>query len=260
MQYFPQRYLAANTRDDCQENGRVKYCKPELVNIIQQWPEEDQGRALTASQTCGLETTERYCARNARNSWQCEICDAHDYQLSHNVSYLNDETDNDSRSCWFSGSVLQSSSSSEQPIIMDQTDLIKQPTRNVSIEIDFRHLYEITFVYMRFCGPMPAAMIIYKSVDNNSESDENGKTWQPYQYYANDCREKFGLEPDRALTRLNEDEPLCSEEPNSPLQLNLGTAISFNVLHNRPSARNEELNPILLVRITLFKCVLQIKA
>ena len=35
MQYFPQRYLAANTRDDCTENGRVKYCKPELVNIIQ---------------------------------------------------------------------------------------------------------------------------------------------------------------------------------------------------------------------------------
>ena len=63
--------------------------------------------------------------------------------------------------------------------------------------------------------------------------------------------QKFGIEADRQLTRLNEDEPLCSEEPNSPLQFNLGTAISFNVLHNRPSARNEELNPILLVGLPL---------
>lgn len=115
----------------------------------------------------------------------------------------------------------------------------------MSIEIDFRHLYEISFVYMRFCGPMPHAMIIYKSSDAK-------KTWQPYQYYANNCIQQFGIEPDRALTRLNEDEPLCTEEPNSPLQLNLGTSISFNVLHNRPSSRNEELNPILLVRVLLF--------
>ena len=48
--------------------------------------------------------------------------------------------------------------------IYDQNDLSRAPTKNVSIEIDFRHLYEITFVYMRFCGPMPDAMIIYKSV------------------------------------------------------------------------------------------------
>ena len=61
MQYFPQRYLAANTRDDCQENGRVKYCKPELVNIIQQWPEEDQGRALTASQPSELHDRPSRC-------------------------------------------------------------------------------------------------------------------------------------------------------------------------------------------------------
>ena len=86
-------------------------------------------------------------------------------------------------------------------------------------------------------------MTIYKSSDSK-------KTWQPYQYYADSCVEQFGIEPDRALTRLNEDEPLCTEEPNSPLQMNLGTSISFNVLHNRPSSRNEELNPILLVRST----------
>ena len=58
-----------------------------------------------------------------------------------------------------SGSVLETN----EPIY-DQNDLAKAPTKNVSIEIDFRHLYEITFVYMRFCGPMPDAMIIYKSV------------------------------------------------------------------------------------------------
>lgn len=102
MQYFPQRYLAANTRDDCTENGRVKYCKPELVNIIQSWPEDNSGRSLLASQTCGTDSAERYCARNAKNSWQCEMCDAHDYDLAHNVTLLNDEQESDKRSCWFS--------------------------------------------------------------------------------------------------------------------------------------------------------------
>ena len=116
MQYFPQRFLAANTRDDCTENGYVKYCKPELVNIIQNWPEEGSGRSLKASQTCGVDAVDRYCARKAHNSWGCEMCDAHDAQASHNVSYLNDETDNDAGTCWYSGSVLED----DHAPIMDQ--------------------------------------------------------------------------------------------------------------------------------------------
>ena len=48
--------------------------------------------------------------------------------------------------------------------ITDNTSLINGKVDNVTIDIDFLHPYEINFILVKFCGPMPAAMVIYKSV------------------------------------------------------------------------------------------------
>ena len=48
--------------------------------------------------------------------------------------------------------------------ILNESDLAKSNTKNVTLTVDFQHPYEISFILVNFCGPMPAAMVIYKSV------------------------------------------------------------------------------------------------
>ncbi|CBY41146.1 unnamed protein product, partial [Oikopleura dioica] len=103
------------------------------------------------------------------------------------------------------------------------SDLEKASTRNVTLKIDFSHPYEISFITMKFCGPVPAAMVIYKSTGNNDE-------WQPYQYYADNCLETFGIEPNEEITRLNQEKALCSERYSKNKE---GTRVSFNTVNNR---------------------------
>lgn len=60
---------------------------------------------------------------------------------------------------------------------------------------------EVTFKYGR-----PTAMALEKSLDH-------GRTWQPYQYYADDCMEIFSMPARRArdLTPANATRVICTE-------------------------------------------------
>ncbi|XP_053060434.1 netrin-G2 isoform X5 [Acinonyx jubatus] len=60
----------------------------------------------------------------------------------------------------------------------------------------------VTFEYGR-----PTAMVLEKSLDN-------GRTWHPYQFYAEDCTEAFGMAPRRArdLPASGAHRVLCTEE------------------------------------------------
>lgn len=60
---------------------------------------------------------------------------------------------------------------------------------------------EITFEYGR-----PTAMALEKSLDY-------GHTWQPYQFYADDCLDVFGMAPQQArdLTASNATRVICTE-------------------------------------------------
>lgn len=61
---------------------------------------------------------------------------------------------------------------------------------------------EITFEYGR-----PTIMVLEKSMDK-------GRTWQPYQYYADDCMEAFSMVPKKVenLSATNVTRVICTEQ------------------------------------------------
>ncbi|CBY30588.1 unnamed protein product [Oikopleura dioica] len=212
------KYIPTTTfdsTDSCSDGLNAKYCTP---------PFEDITRVLKkkfeASQTCGIDQSERYCKRE-NEKWSCKFCDSSQTAQMLPTRHLNDhEKTTDEETCWYSGSVIEPG---QQTQIRSESDLEKASTRNVTLKIDFSHPYEISFITMKFCGPVPAAMVIYKSTGNNDE-------WQPYQYYADNCLETFGIEPNEEITRLNQEKALCSERYSKNKE---GTRVSFNTVNNR---------------------------
>ena len=115
---------------------------------------------IKATQTCGENgQIDRYC-KLGPSSWSCGLCDATDPENKHPVSFLNDMVDENHTTCWHSGRILDPSIKPTD----QKLDLETVNPKNVSIEINFKHLYEINFIWIEFCGPIPDAMAIYKSV------------------------------------------------------------------------------------------------
>merc|ERR1712018_897041 len=79
-------------------------------------------------------------------------------------------------------------------------------------------------------------MAIYKSMDH-------GRSWQPFQFYSDDCRAVFQRDADVTITRSNEQEALCVD---SHLKEDATSArIAFSTLANRPSSDDFENSPVL---------------
>ena len=124
---------------------------------------------IKATQTCGENgQIDRYCKRGPY-SWSCGLCDATDPENKHPVSFLNDMVDENHTTCWHSGRILDPSIKPTD----QKLDLETINPKNVSIEINFKHLYEINFIWIEFCGPIPDAMAIYKSVRTKSFRNHN---------------------------------------------------------------------------------------
>ena len=79
------------------------------------------------------------------------------------------------------------------------------------------------------------SIFLFKSMDH-------GKTWQPFQYYSDDCKAVFGKELKTSITRANEQEPLCL---NDHLDDDGILRIAFSTLAERPSAEDFENSPVL---------------
>merc|ERR1719400_2600222 len=79
-------------------------------------------------------------------------------------------------------------------------------------------------------------MAIYKSMDH-------GRSWQPFQFYSDDCRAVFQRDNDVTITRSNEQEALCVD---SHIKEDASSArIAFSTLANRPSSEDFENSPVL---------------
>lgn len=148
------------------------------------------GRVFTASSTCGLDGPEEYCElvdpSSNSSSKQCFICDASDPENAHTVSDLNDA---DSRAManrtWWQA---------------------RNGESNVTLTLDLGSLFFFTHLVITFRSPKPAAAVIERSRDF-------GQTYEPYQFYSNDCRGDFGME-DRSSIRTV-DEVICTSEYSS---------------------------------------------
>ncbi|XP_037348831.1 netrin-G2 isoform X2 [Talpa occidentalis] len=139
--------------------------------------------------TCG-DPPERFCSHE--NPYLCSNeCDASNPDLAHPPRLMFDKEDEGLVTYW------QSVTWSRYPSPLEANITLSW---NKSVELTDDVV--VTFEYGR-----PTAMVLEKSLDN-------GRTWQPYQFYAEDCVEAFGMPARRArdLSSSGAHRVLCTEE------------------------------------------------
>lgn len=118
-------------------------------------------------------------------------CDASNPDLAHPPRLMFDREDEGLATYW------QSVTWSRYPSPLEANITLSW---NKSVELTDDVV--VTFEYGR-----PTVMVLEKSLDN-------GRTWQPYQFYAEDCMEAFGMPARRArdLSASGAHRVLCTEE------------------------------------------------
>ncbi|XP_034872467.1 netrin-G2 [Mirounga leonina] len=139
--------------------------------------------------TCG-DPPERFCSHE--NPYLCSNeCDASNPDLAHPPRLMFDKEEEGLATYW------QSVTWSRYPSPLEANITLSW---NKSVELTDDVV--VTFEYGR-----PTVMVLEKSLDN-------GRTWQPYQFYAEDCMEAFGMVARRArdLSSSGAHRVLCTEE------------------------------------------------
>ena len=202
--------------DSCYDRyGRAHQCLPDFTNVA-------YGKKIVASHTCGGTSKPRMFCKGSRNSPKCGVCDARDPDLAHPTSFLTDLNNPVDVTCW-------------------QTDPIGDTDQNVTLTLSLGKQFDITYINLEFCSYRPDTMAIYKSNDF-------GRTWKPYQYYADHCMETYHKSNRGIVSHRNEVEALCT---NAHLLRPLrGGRIAFSTLEGRPSALNIDYNDLLQEWVT----------
>ncbi|XP_053940529.1 netrin-G2 isoform X1 [Cuculus canorus] len=146
-------------------------------------------RVDPAGITCG-DPPERFCTHE--NPYLCsDECDASNPDLAHPPKLMFDSEDDGLATYW------QSVTWRRYP-----EPLLANITLSWNKSIELTDDIVITFEYGR-----PTIMMLEKSLDN-------GRTWHPYQYYADDCMEAFSMPARRVrdLSTTSANRVLCTEE------------------------------------------------
>ncbi|XP_054854056.1 netrin-G2 isoform X4 [Eublepharis macularius] len=139
--------------------------------------------------TCG-NPPERFCTHE--NPYMCsDECDASNPDLAHPPKLMFDKEEEGLATYW------QSVTWSRYP-----EPLLANITLSWNKSIELTDDIVVTFEYGR-----PTVMMLEKSLDN-------GRTWHPYQYYADDCMEAFGMQARRVreLSATSANRIICTEE------------------------------------------------
>ncbi|XP_044192151.1 netrin-G2 [Thunnus albacares] len=160
-------------------------CQPPPTNM----KEVMQIRVDPPGITCG-NPPERFCT--LENPYLCsDECDASSPDLSHPPQLMGDRERGGLITYW----QTVTWSRYPEPLLANIT-----LSWNKSLEVVDDII--VTFEYGR-----PTSMVLEKSLDK-------GGTWQPYQFYADDCMEAFGMPPKRVsdLTPSNLTRVICTEQ------------------------------------------------
>ncbi|XP_068617042.1 netrin-G2 [Brachionichthys hirsutus] len=160
-------------------------CQPPPANM----KEVMQIRVDPPGITCG-NPPERFCT--LENPYLCsDECDASSPDLSHPPQLMGDRERGGLVTYW------QTSTWSRYP-----EPLLANVTLSWNKSVEVVDDIIVTFEYGR-----PTSMVLEKSVDK-------GVTWQPYQYYADDCLDAFGMSPKRVsdLAPSNLTRIICTEQ------------------------------------------------
>uniref|UniRef100_A0A8C9Y6D7 Netrin G2 n=1 Tax=Sander lucioperca TaxID=283035 RepID=A0A8C9Y6D7_SANLU len=160
-------------------------CQPPPANM----KEVMQIRVDPPGITCG-NPPERFCT--LENPYLCsDECDASSPDLSHPPQLMGDRERGGLITYW------QTVTWSRYP-----EPLLANITLSWNKSLEVVDDIVVTFEYGR-----PTSMVLEKSMDK-------GVTWQPYQYYADDCLEAFGMSPKRVsdLAPSNLTRVICTEQ------------------------------------------------
>ncbi|XP_063051927.1 netrin-G2 [Engraulis encrasicolus] len=150
--------------------------------------------------TCG-DPPERFCT--LENPYLCsDECDASIPEQAHPPTLMADAE--------LSGGGVATNGISGGPVTYWQTvtwsrfpePLLANITLSWNKSLELTDDITVTFEYGR-----PTIMVLDKSLDK-------GRTWQPYQFYADDCMEAFGMPPKRVgdLAAANVTRVICTEQ------------------------------------------------
>ena len=169
----------------CYGENRAYLCTPPFTNIA-------EGIPVVATSTCGQSgRPEKIChswisPSNQQKQTSCEICDARKAKTSRGPERLTDRHISSNQTCWVSGSV--------------------PPGGSVNLTLSLGKRFEIFYISIQPCGPLPDSIALYKSSDF-------GRTWKPWQYFSTDCYRAFGLptssEHNAQISSANIQEVLC---------------------------------------------------
>ncbi|KAM9360744.1 netrin-G2-like [Symphorus nematophorus] len=177
-------------------------CQPPPANM----KEVMQIRVDPPGITCG-NPPERFCT--LENPYLCsDECDASSPDLSHPPQLMGDRERGGLVTYW----QTVTWSRYPEPLLANIT-LSWNKTLEVVDDII------VTFEYGR-----PTSMVLEKSLDK-------GVTWQPYQYYADDCLEAFGMSPKRVsdLAPSNLTRVICTEQYSRWVGAKEEKAVMFEV-------------------------------
>ncbi|XP_044539270.1 netrin-4-like [Gracilinanus agilis] len=169
-----------------------KACNPRMGNLA-------LGRRLWADTTCGRNATELYCSYSENADLtcrqpKCHKCNAAHPHLAHLPSSMADSSFRFPRTWWQSA----------------------EDAHREKIQLDLETAFYFTHLIMVFKSPRPAVMVLERSQDF-------GKTWKPYKYFAANCSATFGLEDD-----VVEKGAICTSRYSSPFPCTQGEVRTFN--------------------------------
>ena len=149
---------------------------------------------LQASSTCGLTSPEKYCVvGDVRDVERCFLCDSRkpwseSNPNSHNITNIVTTFSKDRLRRWWQA---------------------ETGVQNASIQLDLDAEFHFTHLIITFKTFRPKAMYIERSFDF-------GKTWLPYRYFAEDCKESFPGVP-RGPVQSLKDPTICEEKYSNVL-------------------------------------------
>ncbi|XP_072918571.1 netrin-G1 isoform X2 [Hemitrygon akajei] len=156
--------------------------------------------------TCG-DPPEMFCS--LENPYMCyNECDANTPELAHPPELMLDDEGRIPNTFWQSVSWK----SFPKPLL-------------VNITLSWGKSIELTEdIIITFESGRPEQMVLEKSLDN-------GRTWQPYQFYAADCLNSFGMEPRRAreLKSASVLDIICTEEYSRGYVWKLDKMVRFEI-------------------------------
>ncbi|BHF74939.1 Netrin-1 [Sparganum proliferum] len=180
----PFKVIYESPRSPCYTDGKAHQCTPPFTNVA-------EGIPVVATSTCGVrghpeEVCKTWSEADGNKRTFCEVCDARNSSASRGADRLTDRHVASNQTCWVSDRVAPGS------------------TVNLSLALGKR--FEIFYISLQPCGPLPDSIAIYKSSDF-------GRSWKPWQYFSSDCYRAFGLptssEHNVQISSANIQEVLC---------------------------------------------------